>query len=139
LARRSRTRRCKNTSSGSSRRPTLAARIKKGRIPAPEDLDRWSAGLQRDVPDEASLGFQGALEEERKQAHLMRRFLAPFILVVVSIWLGVLVLLLFFEGFHYRGFDLGDGVLSAAIGATAIFGLLGIVLRHYYPRHSDRQ
>jgi len=63
----------------------------------------------------------------------MRGCLAPFVLVAVGGWLLFVALLLVAEGFHYKGFDLGDGVLAAAVGATAIFGLLGIILRHYYP------
>jgi hypothetical protein len=90
-------------------------------------------------PDRRARSYLETFEAEHALSRRMRGCLAPFVLAVVGGWLGVLVILLFLEGFHVGGFDLGDGVLASAVGATAIFGLLGIVLRHYFPRRSDRQ
>lgn len=86
-----------------------------------------SERLRRLLRPEPDIDKDGLTQRE------MRGCLAPFVLVSVGGWLIFVAGLLILEGFHFGGFDLGDGVLAAAVGATAIFGLLGIILRHYFP------
>jgi hypothetical protein len=82
------------------------------------------------VPDSKTTDFTKKLEADRESA---KGSLKTFVQITLGGWMLVVVLLLFLQGFQFCGFHLGDGVLIAAIGATAIFGLMMIILKHYFP------
>lgn len=73
------------------------------------------------------------LEQNIKQ----RKIYAACIFGLVFIWLAGVYVMLILEGFHYRGFDLTEKEILAAITSTTanIIAVLVIIVKYLFPNH----
>jgi len=98
------------------------------------------------VADEEAGAFKRQLQEEElgqaRQDREERKLYAGRIFLLVAIWLGVVVLLLFAQGFlgPRERFSLADSVLIATATTTtaSVTALLVVVARYLFPRGNRR-
>jgi hypothetical protein len=99
-----------------------------------------------DKPDEHTEIEELKLENERLDLQSKvqdvkhRRIFAISIFVVMCIWLALIAVTVFFQGFKLYGFELASSVLITLIGSTtgSIIGIFLIVSRYLFHRDQRR-
>jgi len=106
-------------------------------VPAP-DLSKLSG-----EPDLESRGENETIEREPQRAKLadlrqdteLRRDFSHKIFKLIVVWLIFVGLVILLEGFHVKGFNLGNAVMIALITTTtgSVIGIFLIVARYLFP------
>ena len=78
-------------------------------------------------------------QEERSELHGIRKEYVEKLFMLISVWLGFVVVLVFLVGYHCFDFNLSDRVLIALITSTTatVLGLFAVVAKWLYPTPSE--
>ena len=73
--------------------------------------------------------------EDIKQGIKLRRKFAEKIFIMLSVWLALIMVIIFFSGFEFHSFKLSDGVLITLITTTTanVVAFFLVVTRHLFP------
>jgi hypothetical protein len=78
---------------------------------------------------------RGESLKKRRQERLLQGCTGLLVAILVFGWVVAQVAILFLSGFHFRGFNVSEGVLLALIGSStvSIVSLLAAMVRHLFP------
>jgi hypothetical protein len=112
-------------------------------LPSIQDIGLEDLSDSVSQPDEETLGWKESAEKEKlgteitelRQNISQRKTYALRLFILLCVWIGAILLLLFFQGFKFCKFDLGEPVLIAALATTTvnITALFVVVAKYIFP------